>query len=111
MIDAAKIRRAKQRIGFKEVEERDTDNLKCIGLDGKEDKGTKVVKKTEIEGETYVTKTTDKVEHYSFTIESGTLSILYIYQPNNKTFYEISFYKSIYLTINQIIYPIINLFI
>jgi hypothetical protein len=71
VLDAAKIRREKNRIGGKEVTGRNVDQIECIGLDGKKDKKSKVLKKSIIDGEQYITRTTDNIEHYSYTIESG----------------------------------------
>lgn len=71
IIDPSKIRREKLRIGDREVNTRDVSGLRCIGADGKKDKKSKVILEREVDGETYITKTTDTIEHYSYTIESG----------------------------------------
>ena len=73
VVDAAKIRREKNRIGSKEVTSRGITNLECIGTDGKRDKDSRVLI-TGIDGLLHRRSTT--VEHISYTIESGNIFLI-----------------------------------
>ena len=72
VLDGAKVRREKVRVGDHEVKERGEVKLKCIGTDGKKVKKAKAIKVNEINGEKTITKTTDTIDYYTYTIESGT---------------------------------------
>ena len=72
VLDGAKVRREKVRVGDHEVKERGEVKLKCIGTDGKKVKKAKAIKVNEINGEKTITRTTDTIDYYTYTIESGT---------------------------------------
>ena len=81
VLDAAKIRREKIRIGAIEVKESKKVKVKCVGTDGKRVIDAKCIKETLGEdGETYFTHTTDTIDYYTYTIESGTIYLpIFIY--------------------------------
>ncbi len=71
VLDDAKVQREKVRVGDHEVKERGEVKLKCIGTDGKKVKKAKAIKVNEINGEEFISRMTDTIDFYTYTIESG----------------------------------------
>ena len=69
VINAAKIRREKLRVGDKEVTKRQVSKLKCIRMDSKRTKNARLLKINEKDGEKFVTKCKETVEYITYTIE------------------------------------------
>ena len=74
VLDSNKIQREKRRISKGVLEERvpDVTGFKCIGMDSKRDSNALVLKEIETgDGENLYVKSTEEVDHLTFTIESG----------------------------------------
>jgi hypothetical protein len=74
VIDPKKIEREKIRICKNALSksEQHHQEIRCIGMDGRRDKGSLVFEEYEEEGTKCLRKTTKTVEHLTFTVESGT---------------------------------------
>lgn len=73
VVDAAKIRRERNRVCRQIIHEHDSlEKFKCIGLDGKRDRGSLIYAEIiDSSGQSHREKSKAEIDHYTFTIESG----------------------------------------